>query len=60
MNYVRKTYSVPAKRGMRVAWTYRGIQYGKILSAHNGKLWLKLDTGERVLVHPTDGMSYLQ
>ncbi|MDT0305085.1 hypothetical protein [Streptomonospora wellingtoniae] len=55
--YVRRTYSVPAKRGMRV--TVDG-QPGVITSFRGGQLNVRLD-GQRhpVPAHPTWRVEYL-
>ena len=52
MDYIRKTYGVPAKRGMRV------IAYGKpgvITSAHGPHLMIRLDDYKHPRpYHPSD------
>jgi hypothetical protein len=57
MNYIRKTYNVPAKRGMLVYWLHSGYKFGEILSARNGRLWIRFEK-TRVNVHPTDNLVY--
>lgn len=59
MQWVRSVYSVPAKRGGRVRFDG---QSGRIVSAVGGHLMLHLDgtpASERVRVHPTWRMEYL-
>jgi hypothetical protein len=51
MDYIRRTYGVPAKRGLRV--TYRGRHCRIVYADH----WLRLrplDGGRKLIVHPTD------
>jgi hypothetical protein len=60
MEYVRKTYKVPAKRGGRVAWwdaRFNMFLYGRITSASH-YVHVRFD-GEchptyRAKIHPTD------
>lgn len=52
LDYVRQYYGVPAKKGGRV--TYRGAP-GKIMGASGPHVDVKLDSGRRFPVHPTDG-----
>ena len=56
MDYVRRTYSVPAKRGGRIKFEGKP---GVITSARGGGLRIRLD-GEKhsVPVHPTWEMEY--
>ena len=57
MEYIRKTYGVPAKRGGRVE--LRGVS-ATIKSAQGGRLRILKD-GEKhiVIVHPTWEIKYL-
>lgn len=56
MKYIRDTYHVPAKRGMRVMANGRP---GKIVSAGGAYLKIKLDDQKRPgLHHPTWNMIY--
>ena len=55
MEWVRRNYGVPAKRGGRVLFS--GLP-GRILSATH-YLRVRLDTGERVILHPTWRVEYL-
>lgn len=55
MEYVRRWYGVPARRGGRVR--FDGA-LGTILSADH-RLRVRLDTGERVILHPTWRVEYL-
>ena len=55
MEWVRRNYGVPAKRGGRILFNGVG---GRILSATH-HLRVRLDTGERVHLHPTWKVEYL-
>jgi len=58
MEYIRKFYDVPAKRGGRVVFDGRG---GTIVSARNAHLRIRPDDGGRILLcHPTWRMEYLK
>jgi hypothetical protein len=62
MEYIRKTYDVPAKRGARVEYT--GSKFpmlGTIKSADGAHLWILID-GAKIATrfHPTWKMRYLQ
>ncbi len=66
MEYIRKTYNVPAKRGMRIKWTdcYGHVFNGVITSAKNGRLLVLVDDRipnyrGRLILHPTDNVEYL-
>lgn len=54
MAYIRKTYGVPARRGVRVEYTGGGYgEFGTIISAKY-RLRVKLDyDGSIVHLHPT-------
>lgn len=57
MDYIRRTYNVPAKRGGRVR--VQGCP-GKITRAQYGRLWVLLDGDRRpILCHPTSCIEYL-
>jgi hypothetical protein len=62
MEYIRKAYNVPAKRGGRVCVDWYGIPYlGRITSATvGGRLRVRID-GERrpCIFHPTHKIEYL-
>ena len=61
MEYIRKTYKVPAKPGGRVEYTGSGKpEYGTIKSADGAHLSILLD-GEKLTrkFHPTWEMRYL-
>lgn len=51
LKYHRDSYGVPAQKGGRV--TYRG-EPGKIMGASGPHVDVKLDSGRRFPVHPTD------
>lgn len=61
MKYIRDYYGVPAKRGMRVAYTdsLRRV-VGTITGSRNGYLRIRIDGNKRVeFYHPTFGIEYL-
>ena len=44
MDYIRKTYGVPAKRGARVQYVGDGFaQAGTITGSNGSHLWIRLD-----------------
>jgi hypothetical protein len=55
MQWTRDQYKVPAYRGRVVE--FRG-ERGRILSARQGHLRLRMDDGRNVIVHPTLQMNY--
>lgn len=61
MEYVRKTYGVPAKRGGRVRYHGNGSAVtGTIRSAKNGRLNIQLDGDNHATpFHPTWKLEYL-
>jgi hypothetical protein len=62
MEYIRKTYGVPAKRGARVCYTNEGIFYGTILCARGPYIRVRWDGGGKRSVssmHPTWALQYL-
>lgn len=66
LEWIRKTYSVPAKRGCRVRYTDGdGVVWnGRITSARNGHLRVLVDDRVpgyrgRLLLHPTWQVEYL-
>lgn len=61
IEWVRKTYKVPAKRGGRVEYTgSKQMRLGTITSASHGRLNIRLD-GEKYPApfHPTWELRYL-
>ena len=62
MEYIRGTYNVPARRGMRVRYTNPATgraHDGVILRAVGPYLKIKLETLKCIgLFHPTDGIEY--
>lgn len=65
--YIRRTYSVPAKRGMRVRYTDGGgvVWNGTIKSAKGPHLRVLVDDRVpgyrgRLILHPTDKLEYIQ
>jgi hypothetical protein len=66
LEYIRKTYNVPAYRGRRVRYHDQdGVQWnGRITSARGGHLRVLVDDRVpgyrgRMLLHPTWNMEYL-
>lgn len=63
MAWIRKSYGVPAKRGMRVRYTGEGAdkaEFGTITSATNGRLNIRLDRFKASFpFHPTWELEYL-
>lgn len=61
MEWIRKTYGVPAKRGGRVKYTGSKVaEYGTIKSATGGRLNIQLDGWKfAVPFHPTWELEYL-
>ena len=64
MDYIRKMYSVPAKRGGRVRWKpilQRALQLtGTITSARGAYLRVRPDGKKRsITLHPTWNITYL-
>lgn len=61
--WVRKTYNVPAQRGMRVRYTGEGSdkpELGTIRSAKGGHLMIQLDGVKHTMpFHPTWELEYL-
>jgi hypothetical protein len=67
MDYIRRTYGVPARRGGRVIYTdTTGKAWpGVITSARNGRLLVRLDDNlagsrARAKLHPTWNVEYLK
>lgn len=66
MEYIRRTYKVPAKRGMRVRYIDKdGVVWnGRITSARDAHLRVLVDDRvpgyrSRLLLHPTHRVEYL-
>jgi hypothetical protein len=63
MEYIRKTYRVPAKRGMRIEFSgnpHRGKLLGTIVGEANQYLRVKIDGEDRTwTLHPTWEMRYI-
>ena len=61
MDYIRRTYGVPAKRGGRVQYTGRtGPQLGTITGSRGARLRIRLDGDNYSLnFHPTWQLQYL-
>ncbi len=63
MEYIRQTYRVPARRGMRVRWErWTGFFLtGTIVGALGESLRVRIDnTTWPDLVHPLDHLEYLE
>lgn len=57
MEYIRKTYKVPAKRGGRIV--FNGLP-GRIVGHRSSHLRVRIDGSKRpITVHPTWEMEYL-
>ena len=56
MEYIRKTYNVPAKRGMRIRFCGR---YGVIVGSLGARLRARVDGMGIVSLHPTWEMLYM-
>lgn len=66
LDYIRRTYNVPAKRGMRVRYTdgHGGIWNGRITSARGAHLRVLVDDRVdgyrgRLILHPTHNVEYM-
>lgn len=61
LEYVRRRYGVPAKRGGRVEYTGCGdVERGTIRSAKDGHLMIQLDGVKHTMpFHPTWELRYL-
>lgn len=65
MDYIRRIYGVPAKRGMRVAYTgseMLGRTLGTIVGSRGACLRVQMDDGHRkspITMHPTWQLEYL-
>ncbi|TXT24395.1 MAG: hypothetical protein FD131_4992 [Rhodocyclaceae bacterium] len=67
LQYIRKTYGVPAKRGMRIRYTDGAgvIWNGAITFAKGPHLRVLVDDRVpgyrgRLILHPTDSLEYIQ
>lgn len=57
--YIRKTYGVPAWRGVRVAWDYAGRE-GSITGSRGQHIRVLLDGDKRsIQLHPTWRLRFL-
>lgn len=66
MEYIRKSYGVPAKQGGRVRYTgdkgpHKTARYGTITGAHGSHLRIRMD-GDSFsnIYHPTWEIEYLE
>ena len=63
LDYIRKTYGVPAKKGGRIRCTGLAVPMeGTIRGAENGRLLVRFDwcpTGRLATLHPTWEVTYL-
>ncbi len=55
MSYIRNHYKVPAKRGMRIRFQGRE----GVITGSAAYLRVRMDDGERVHLHPTWQVEYL-
>ena len=62
MEYIRKTYGVPAKRGARIEFTdtYGKVHEGRIVGSRGMYLRVDIQTirGGTVTLHPTSDVRY--
>lgn len=62
MEYIRKTYNVPAKRGgmVKVISSYKGIEFDGVITGSKGaRLRISINKRRSGLYHPTDNIVYL-
>lgn len=61
MDWIRRSYNVPARIGGRVIYAGgKERQYGTILGAKNGRLLIRLDGAAKTgFYHPTWNLEYL-
>lgn len=62
MEYIRRRYGVPAKRGGRIECTAMdgAVLCGTIRSSHQGRIGVRFDNERRISVlHPTWNVRYL-
>lgn len=63
MEYIRKTYSVPCRRGQRVKFTgdpFETPLFGTIVSARSQYVSVRMDGKSRIYtLHPTWKLEYL-
>ena len=61
MEYIRKTYDVPAKRGVKIKYT-GGIKpiFGKIVGSTHAYIRVKMEETQKIIkFHPTWKIEYL-
>jgi len=60
LGFVRDQYGVPAEKGRRVAFTFKGRHMGTIIGGLAGKIRVKIDgKAHAELYHPTWEIEYL-
>lgn len=60
LDYIAKSYGVPAKKGQRIRFTFRGDRLGTVLGARGSNLKIRLDGDKHYgLYHPTWELEYL-
>lgn len=60
LEYIRRAYNVPARKGQRVRFTWSGSECGTIVGARNGRLLVRMDSdGRLATLHPTFCVEYL-
>ncbi len=61
LEYVRKYYGVPAKRGRRIEWYYKGVMREGTITRATHNIFVRFDGAKHsVPIHPTDsGLKYL-
>lgn len=61
LEYIRKTYGVPARRGGRIEYNNNGrVEFGTIVGASGAHLSIRLDGMKHTLpFHPTWSLKYM-
>jgi hypothetical protein len=62
MEYIRKAYGVPAKRGgkVKIISSYKGCEFEGVITGSKGsRVLISINKGRSGLYHPTDGIVYL-
>lgn len=60
MAHIRDYYGVPARRGARIRFDYRGSNEGTIVSAVGARLRVRFDNGQACILHPWWNLTYLE
>jgi hypothetical protein len=61
MAYIRDYYKVPAKRGIRIAFTWQGTRMGTVVGSADQYLRVRFDDNPKLVetLHPTWEVQYL-